>query len=157
MIRPTGLVRFATTLCVLVCMSSAVLAQTATEFNDKDKKKLGEIAQRPEVIRRIQDTWDARRRADMEFAFNVNQSSRIGELSLPEGFNGVLPWGHIDNRPFLRCMHGFGLCLWRLGRFAEALRLFDRMLWLNPSDNQGVRFQIADVRAKQVWEDRREK
>ncbi len=36
---------------------------------------------------------------------------RIGELSLGESFEGVLPWGHIDNRPFLRCMHGYGLCL----------------------------------------------
>ena len=53
---------------------------------------------------------------------------RIGELSLSEGFDGVLPWGWIDNRPFLRCMHGFGLCLWRLGRFDEAARIFNRML-----------------------------
>jgi hypothetical protein len=82
---------------------------------------------------------------------------RIGELSLPEGFDGVLPWGHIDNRPFLRCMHGFGLCLWRLGRFEEAHRILNRMLWLNPSDNQGVRILIADVCAKGAWEDRREK
>jgi hypothetical protein len=65
---------------------------------------------------------------------------RIGELSLGDGFEGVLPWGHVDNRPFLRCMHGYGLCLWRLGRLEEAARVFDRMLWLNPSDNQGVRF-----------------
>ena len=28
---------------------------------------------------------------------------RIGELSLGEGFDGVLPWGLIDNRPFMRC------------------------------------------------------
>src|SRR5438874_12253831 len=27
---------------------------------------------------------------------------RIGELSLGEDFHGVLPWGWIDNRPFLR-------------------------------------------------------
>jgi tetratricopeptide (TPR) repeat protein len=81
---------------------------------------------------------------------------RIGELSLGGDFDGLLPWGHIDNRPFLRCMHGFGLCLWRLGRFAEARRVFDRLLWLNPSDNQGVRFPIDDVRARRVWEDRRE-
>ena len=67
---------------------------------------------------------------------------RIGELALGPNFDGLLPWGHIDNRPFLRCMHGFGLCLWRLGRFEEAGRIFDRMLWLNPSDNQGVRFLI---------------
>ena len=79
---------------------------------------------------------------------------RIGELSLGEGFDGLLPWGWIDNRPFLRCMHGFGLCLWRLGRFQEADRIFDRMLWLNPSDNQGVRFLINDVRARVAWEKR---
>jgi len=80
---------------------------------------------------------------------------RIGELSLPAGFDGVLPWGHLDNRPFLRCMHGFGLCLWRLGQFPEAARIFKRMLWLNPSDNQGIRLLIDDVRAKRSWEDRR--
>ena len=80
---------------------------------------------------------------------------RIGELSLGVEFDGVLPWGHIDNRPFLRCMHGYGLCLWRLGRFDEAERVFDRMLRLNPSDNQGVRFAIDDVRAKTAWEERR--
>ena len=79
---------------------------------------------------------------------------RIGELSLGSDFNDVLLWGHIDNRPFLRCMHGYGLCLWRLGRFDEAERVFDRMLWLNPSDNQGVRFLIDEVKAKTSWEDR---
>ena len=78
---------------------------------------------------------------------------RIGELSLGAGFDGVLLWGHIDNRPFLRCMHGYGLCLWRLGRFEEAVGVFDRMLWLNPSDNQGVRFLIKDVRAGAAWEE----
>jgi tetratricopeptide (TPR) repeat protein len=79
---------------------------------------------------------------------------RIGELSLGNDFTGVLLWGHIDNRPFLRCMHGYGLCLWHLGRFDEAQHVFDRMLWLNPSDNQGVRFLIDEVKAMTAWEDR---
>lgn len=78
---------------------------------------------------------------------------RIGELSLGKDFDGVLPWGCIDNRPFLRCMHGFGLCLWRLKRFKDARTIFDRMLWLNPSDNQGVRFVIGEVAANLKWED----
>jgi hypothetical protein len=73
-----------------------------------------------------------------------------------ERFEGVLPWGHVDNRPFLRCMHGYGLCLWRLGRFDEAERVFGRMLWLNPSDNQGVRFLFEDVRAGKAWAKSRE-
>jgi len=77
---------------------------------------------------------------------------RIGELSLGENFDGLLPWGWIDNRPFLRCMNGFGLCLWRLHRLEEAEHIFKRMLWLNPSDNQGVRFLIDDVRAGAAWQ-----
>ncbi len=75
---------------------------------------------------------------------------RIGELSLGEDFNGVLHWGNIDNRPFLRCMHGYGLCLSRLGRIEEAEKIFARMLWLNPSDNQGVRFLLAEIKEKKV-------
>ncbi len=39
----------------------------------------------------------------------------IGASSVGKDFDGVLPWGFIDNRPFLRCLHGAGLCAWRLG------------------------------------------
>ena len=76
---------------------------------------------------------------------------RIGELSLGENFDGVLLWGYTDNRPFLRCLHGYGLCLWRLGRIKEADDVFTRMLWLNPSDNQGVRGLIDSVRKGEAW------
>jgi hypothetical protein len=75
----------------------------------------------------------------------------IGRLSLDKDFSGVLPWGMIDNRPFLRCLHGFGLCLWRLSRFEEAGRVFDELLWLAPSDNLGVRFVSPRVRARRKW------
>jgi hypothetical protein len=101
MFRPSVLARFGIMLCALLWAISPLLAQTATEYNDKDKKKLAEIAQRPEVIRRIQDTWDARRRADMEFAFNVNQSSRIGELSLTELATFRQNFGELYNNPIL--------------------------------------------------------
>ncbi len=101
MIRPSVFARFAIFLCALSWATSPLLAQTATEYNDKDKKKLAEIAQRPEVIHHIQDTWDARRRADMEFAFNVNQSSRIGELSLSELATFRQNFGELYNNPVL--------------------------------------------------------
>jgi tetratricopeptide (TPR) repeat protein len=78
---------------------------------------------------------------------------RIGELSLGECFDGVLPWCRLDNRPFLRCMHGYGLCVWRLGRLHEAAANFERMLSMNPSDNQGVRFILPEVRSGSGWED----
>ncbi len=78
---------------------------------------------------------------------------RIAELSLPSGFDGVLIWGHIYNRPFLRCLHGFGLCLWRLGNLEDAQRVFERILSLNPNDNQGVRACWDDVRHGRSWEE----
>jgi len=77
---------------------------------------------------------------------------RIGELSPEDGLTGLLQWGIINNRPFLRCMHGYALCLRRLGRFDEAERVFHRMLWLNSSDNQGVRLLIDEVKAKRARE-----
>ncbi len=77
----------------------------------------------------------------------------IGGLSLGDDFDGVLVWGLIDNRPFLRCLQGYGLCLWRLKRWDEAERVFERMLWLNPSDNQGIRYVVPDVRAREPWRD----
>jgi hypothetical protein len=76
---------------------------------------------------------------------------RIGDLSLGDSFDGVLSWGLIDNRPFLRCLYGYGLCLWRLERFEGAAGVFERILWLNPSDNQGARFVIDLVRARRRW------
>lgn len=79
---------------------------------------------------------------------------RIGELSLGAGFDGVLLWRMIDNRPFLRCLHGYGLCLWRAGDFDGAERVLQRMLWLNPPDNQGARFLIDDVKGRRSWRTR---
>jgi len=77
----------------------------------------------------------------------------VGELSLGPDFDGVLAWGLIDNRPCLRCMQGYGLCLWRLKRWEEAEQVFERLLWMNPSDNQGICFLLPDVRARLVWVD----
>jgi len=78
---------------------------------------------------------------------------RIGELSLPESFAGMLLWGHITNRPYLRCLHGYALCLWRLGQRPQAEQVFDRILSLNPPDNQGVRFCRQQLRTGKSWND----
>jgi len=85
--------------------------------------------------------------------WHYERGALIGRLSLVEDLDCVLPWGLIDNRPFLRCMQGLGLCLWRLQRFEEAESLFQRMLWLSPSDNLGIRFLLPRVRARIEWSD----
>jgi tetratricopeptide (TPR) repeat protein len=78
---------------------------------------------------------------------------RIGELSLPPNFDGVLVWGRIYNRSFLRCLHGYGLCLWRIGELSKARQVFERILSLNPNDNQGMRFCWDDIRRGRSWEE----
>ena len=97
---------------------------------------------------------------NFEFEHSPKQALRhymvgagIGALTLGTDFDGVLPWGLIDNRPFLRCLHGVGLSFWRLGEMKEAATTFTRMLWLNPSDNQGARFNLAHVEAGRTWDE----
>lgn len=79
---------------------------------------------------------------------------QIGNLSLGPDFAAVLPWGLTNNRPYLRCLHGYGLCLWRIKRVDEAAAVFSRLLWLNPSDNQGARFNLAEIQDGTPWKDR---
>jgi hypothetical protein len=100
---------------------------------------------------------------NLEFDHHPKQAARhyemgmkIGVLSLGTKFDGVLAWGLVDNRPFLRCMHGLGLCCWRLGQKREAAAVFRKMLWLNPGDNQGARFNLAAVEAGRTWEEMKE-
>jgi tetratricopeptide (TPR) repeat protein len=62
-------------------------------------------------------------------------------------------WGDVDSRPFMRALHGRGICLWRLGRTDEARQVFAWMLGLNPNDNQGVRFLLHDLDEGLSWEE----
>lgn len=50
-----------------------------------------------------------------------------------------LPWGAIDNRPFLRAYKGLGFQYLKRGEINKALPIFRNILRLNPTDNQGVR------------------
>ena len=99
------------------------------------------------------------------FAFNQNPEIairhcevgvRIGNLSFGNSFDGILPWVFLENRPFLRCMQGYGLCLWRLGNDIKARETFERILDLSPLDNQGIRFILADMDENMSWEDCRD-
>lgn len=50
-----------------------------------------------------------------------------------------LPWGLLDNRPFLRAYHGLGLMHLKRREIQKALSIFSNILRMNPNDNQGVR------------------
>lgn len=68
---------------------------------------------------------------------------QVGEGVIPPGFDGLIEWGYLKNRPFLRAMHGVVLSLLRLGQRLKALPLMQQMLVWNPDDNQGIRYLIG--------------
>lgn len=76
---------------------------------------------------------------------------RIGELSLDDSFNGLLPWFRLDNRPFLRCLNGYCLCLWRSERWEEAQRNFEMLLELDPEDALDAGSSLHLVVAHENW------
>ena len=101
MITRPWTVRLAALLLALSFGTAQLSAQTATDYTDKDKAKLAAIAQRPDVQKRIADAWDNRRREDMEYAFNINQSSRLGELSGTALAEFRQKFGELYNNPIL--------------------------------------------------------
>jgi tetratricopeptide (TPR) repeat protein len=79
-------------------------------------------------IEQAHDLWD--------------QAVRIGRKAFPQDFKpgtDRLEWGCLENRPFLRCLHGLALARYEEEEVEEALSLFQELLSLNPNDNQGVR------------------
>jgi len=90
--------------------------------------------------------------ADVERALAYyEEGARIGGHSLEPHGELFLPWFGIGNRPYLRCLHGLALCLWRMERWDDAREAVERLLWLNPSDNQGARFILPEVAARRPW------
>jgi hypothetical protein len=77
------------------------------------------------------------------------------EQSLPEDFGGVLGWGCLDSRPFLRCLHGLTLSVWRLERHGEVEEFCWALLWLNPGDHLGAAELLPKIVARRAWTGRR--
>jgi tetratricopeptide (TPR) repeat protein len=64
---------------------------------------------------------------------------------IPEGFGGLIEWGHLENRAYLRLLNLARQSYSRLRRHGEALKIIELMLERNPSDNQGVRYFLGTV------------
>lgn len=52
-------------------------------------------------------------------------------------------WGILETRPYMRARQGLAACLWELGEHGETIEHYQEMLELNPSDNQGIRYELA--------------
>jgi tetratricopeptide (TPR) repeat protein len=75
----------------------------------------------------------------------------IGEQSLPAQFNGVLPRGLVDNRPFHRALHGLGLCAWRQRRWDDAETIFTNLLWIDGAQTWDALECLLAIRQRRRW------
>jgi len=71
--------------------------------------------------------------------------AELGNFFLGYFFDGKLPWIAIDNRPYLRALHGQCLSYWALGNFQAAAEIARSILKLNKPDNQGIRFILSQI------------
>ena len=75
----------------------------------------------------------------------------IAEDSLGDDFDGVLPRGLVDNRPFHRGLHGLGLCAWRQRRWELAEAAFFNLAWISGLETWDALWCYNAVRAKERW------
>ncbi len=72
----------------------------------------------------------------------------IGRSAIPKRFkrgSSRIPWSNLDNRPFLRCLHGHAFALHDDGRIEEAFEVFQEIIDYNPDDDQDVRDILMEM------------
>ena len=52
-------------------------------------------------------------------------------------------WGIHETRPYMRCLAGKATLLYRMSRRAEGIAVQEKLLRLNPDDNQGIRDELS--------------
>ena len=75
------------------------------------------------------------------------EAAAAGERALGSGrFKSDAPfWADVSTRPYMRAVQGLADTCARRGRIDEAIDLYQRLLRLNPNDNQGVREPLAGL------------
>ena len=69
----------------------------------------------------------------------------VGLHAIPRDFHwdrSHLPWGHLDNRPFLRAYHALAIHRIEHHAWDAAIEILGRLLRVNPNDNQGARYEL---------------
>ncbi len=72
-------------------------------------------------------------------------------------FKGKMPthvdWGSAHDRTLLRALHGAALVAYRRGDTKEAEKRLNAVVKLNPKDNTGARFLLADIKkGRKSWD-----
>jgi len=57
---------------------------------------------------------------------------------------GQVTWSFLENRPYLRGLANLALVRHRQGRYVEEVEIYERVLRMNPNDNQGVCWLLGE-------------
>jgi tetratricopeptide (TPR) repeat protein len=74
------------------------------------------------------------------------QAMAAGERAIgAEGFHELEGnfWSATETRPYMRAAQNVAELSWLLGQRSRAIEMFERMLRLNPNDNQGIRYRLV--------------
>jgi tetratricopeptide (TPR) repeat protein len=82
-------------------------------------------------------------RADRDFRRALRFAQR--ELEGGSKRQGRRWWSDPSTRPYLRALHGHGLCRFWLGAYEDAAKVFRRLLKLAPTDPLDVRFLVGET------------
>jgi tetratricopeptide (TPR) repeat protein len=89
------------------------------------------------------------------------RGTAVADSLVPSGYDGLIEWGSLENRPFLRIFHATTLALLAAKQRGRAIALMERLLKWNPDDNQGIRFIIGSellrdgkITSARVWLER---
>jgi len=67
----------------------------------------------------------------------------------------TMEWAWFENRPLMRALHHFAWMLWKRGQPDHAAMILRRILRMNPSDNQGVRYELLAIQLQlsvETWD-----
>lgn len=82
-----------------------------------------------------------------ESFITAEKAYSLGKSCFPKEFKSSkhhLPWGCLDNRPFLRACHVLGMEHQDKKEYENAISLYNEILMLNNNDNQGVRYLLLE-------------
>ncbi len=80
-------------------------------------------------------------RADRDFRRAMRLAARsLGDEDKPRRW-----WSDPTTKPYLRALHGHGLCRFWLGAYEDAAKVFRRLLKLAPTDPLDVRFLVGET------------
>lgn len=84
----------------------------------------------------------------------IEQAIRWAERQLDDSMDN--PWAYILNRPYMRAVCIDGISYFEEGKYEEALKRFEKLLVMNKTDNQGIRYLAVVCYLKLGWLDKAE-